>query len=144
MFRNRKEQLFSMPEHPVLNDAIEFDSPNEKIVKELRNRLILLSNQNNIPHIEKPLTDKIVVKYASVEEILEVVKKDLEDNFSEYTDEFLGEPFGFIYYLGNHLFFPNAVEIVQKIYHKDKNAVGDLYYSLVIKFIEGRFYYWKW
>ena len=51
---------------------------------------------------------------------------------------------GFVYYMGNQLLFSNAVEIVQKIYHKERDDIGNLCYSLVVKFNEGRYYYWKW
>ena len=94
--------------------------------------------------IENPLREKQLKQIQHIQELLEEIKSNLENNFSEYTKEFEGEPMGFTYYLGSQLLFSNSVEIVQKVYHKERKDIGDLYYSLVVKFNSGQYYYWKW
>lgn len=142
LFKGKHKWLFSLPTNLTFTDAIEFTSPNEVIYNELKQKLVVLSKKNSSFFIEKPLKNKKFVTCTDINEIVELLKIDLKNNFEEYRLELSGEPLGFVYYLGNQILMSNSVEIIQKIYHKESN-IGNLYYSFVIKFKDGKYYYWK-
>ena len=144
MFKNKRQEFYFKTNEPLLENAIEFAVPTEAIYNELRKKLVLLIEQKGSFEIEKPLNDKSLSIFPNVGELIEAIKKVLDYNFSEYSTEFKNEPLGFVYYLGNQILFSNSVEILQKIYNKETDDVGNLHYSLVIKCFKGEYYFWNW
>jgi hypothetical protein len=144
MFGKKKESIFPLFENPSFKNAIEFNRLTPSIYEELKEKLVLLSIERRTFKVEPLLKNKQVFKYKKVGEMLEEIWKDLENNFLDSTTEFADEPIGFVYYLGEQLQFSNAVEIVQQVYYKERNDIGNIYNSLVVKFNKGKYYYWKW
>lgn len=103
----------------------------------------LRDNKENII-IEKHLKKRTCKKYSDINDLIAEIKNDFEYDFEHITSEFKGEPLGFKYYLGEEILFNGSVEIVKKIYHKERDDIGNIFHSLIIKHSERKYYYWKW
>ena len=68
--------------------------------------------------------------------------KDLSEIILEYSNEFEDSDFGHEYYFGKSIVHRNCIEIIQRLFSKEKHT-GDLIYSAVIKLYKGQYYYWK-
>ena len=143
-FFGKKDKLFSIEGEPVLDDAIKFESPDGKIAYKLLEYLQQLPHDHSTFFIEEPLKGKPVTKFSDFQSLSEQIMKDLNNNFIDARKEFEGERIGFTFYLGRHLFFSNSVEVVRKIYHLDNKDIGNIYNSLVVKFHNGKYFYWSW
>ncbi len=128
---------------PNFEKGYVFSVPNQEVYDKLECLLVSLPGKQASLNVERPLKDKARTEFSTVRELVEKIKKDLKENFSDYNKEFDNEPLGFIYCLGEELLFSNSVEIIQKIYHTEVE-MGDLYYFMVVKFNNQKFIFWKW
>lgn len=144
IFNRKKDNLFSIPDNPDFENSIEFSKPHEGIFKSLADCLKLLEERNGGFFLDKSLKSKKVNKYLDIQKLTEKIKSDLEFDFEDITKEFEGEPLGVTYYLGTDILYTESVEIVKKIYHKERKDIGNILHSLVVKYKEGYFYYWQW
>ncbi|MBL7722685.1 MAG: hypothetical protein JNK27_00980 [Chitinophagaceae bacterium] len=138
-----KSDFFEIKKNVSFENAYEFSKPDETVITRIRDLILGINIRNGRLRIENILKDRKLIKYLNVDDLLFEVKNDLFCNFKEYSDEFSDVPIGFVYYLGVSLFCSNSVEIVQKIYHKERSDIGNMYTSFTIKSYNGYFYYWK-
>jgi len=144
MFKKPPHELYKIPDYLSLNDAWEFKKPTVEIYNLLKIKLSSLELDDSKLVIETPLKNKTKAEFSIIDDLIGKIKKDLETNFNEYTAEFQNTPFAFVYYLGYNIIFSSSLEIVQKIYNSERDDLGYIYYSIVIKHRKGKFIYWGW
>lgn len=144
IFKRKRDNIFSIDDSPNLEKSVEFTKPHEDIFKILTDYLMLLKERNVGFFLDKSLKSKKVNKYVDVQTLIREIRSDLELDFEDITKEFEKEPIGFAYYLGTEILYKESVEIVKRIYHKERKDIGNIFHSLVVKYKEGYFYYWQW
>ena len=125
-----------------LSKGYLFSIPDVEIAQKIAELLIGLEGHKSKLSIETPLKKKSSRQFSSVKELIDKIMSDLNENYTNYSTEFKGEPLEFRYILGRELMFKNSVEIIQVIFHSERNDIGNLYYSMVVKYHKGQYYYW--
>jgi hypothetical protein len=143
LFKSQRKEYYSLDQEPDFSKSLEFSKPDDRIVEKLGLYLYDLKKKDVELLIELPLKNKPLYEFLNVQELAEKMASDLKLNYEEYRREFLDEPLQFVYFLGHEMLFRNSVEIVHKISRND-SSMGNLYYGLVVKYSNGKFYYWPW
>jgi hypothetical protein len=144
LFKAPKSEYYSLEQDLDFSKGIEFSKPDEKVMQKLEVCLLELQNKKGEFLIESPLKKRKIDQFSDASELARKIFNDVELNYSQYYKEFIDEPLLFKYVLGTEMLFKNSIEIIQKISHKEKTNMGDLYYSLVVKYKDGKYYYWPW
>ena len=140
---SNEEKYYAFTQEPNFDKGYEFSKPDETVRKILTQQLVELKSKRKEIVIEAPLKEKERYEYVDINKLTDKIIKDLELNYKDYSKEFEGEPLGFKYIIGSELIFTSSVEIIQKVYHL-KPDIGNLLYTLVVKYSNGRFHYWTW
>lgn len=143
VFSKKDDGLFSLSNEPTLDNAFEFSKFNLEVKDKLIELLVNLREKENQFTIEKPLRKKKLYKDVDVDQIINEISKDLEYDYIDAKKQFDGESIGFTYYLGSDLIFSNSIEILRRIYHMNRQDLGNIYFSFVIKYDDGIYYYWN-
>jgi uncharacterized membrane protein YcgQ (UPF0703/DUF1980 family) len=141
-FKRKDTGYYSIDVVPNFEEGHSFLIPNEGFKQELSKYIDSLDKNASLI-VEKHLKEKQMYKYVSKEQLIDEVFNDVQENYSDYSKEFAGEEIKFEYYLAHSKFHSSSVEIIQRVFHESAD-IGDLYYSLVIKYYSGSYYYWKW
>ena len=143
--KGEREIFFSIQNSLELSNAIQFVNPDSLDMDYLIYLLKSLSKYNGKLNLEKPLINKKYRTFDSYTEVIVTVKKELKLNYEEYSKEFEYEnDISFSYYIGSSILFFNSVEIIQKVFNKVDSNIGNIFYSMTIKFNDGKYYLWGW
>lgn len=144
LFIRKENSLYTLPDTPNFENSIEFVSIDETILQRLTEYLKHLKKNTGQLYVHNSLKSKKVSKYSAIEKLVERIQNDLVSDIDNIAREFKGEPLDFTYYMGTELIYSDSVEIVKKVFHKERNDIGSLFSSLVVMYHGGYFYYWEW
>lgn len=144
----RKLFNFRSPKYYETLDPLEFTNEYSFSVcnEELSSLLVpMLQELKNNPSskVEEMLTDKPLIKYTSVDKLINDLVKELDENVDDFHKEFVDEPdFGYRYYLCQSKVTSNSVEVVYEVYDKG-DEIGSILSFTTIKYRKGLYYQWK-